>query len=621
MNAHFVNIKVDREERPDVDAVYMAAVQAMTGGGGWPMTLMLTPERQPFFAGTYFPARAGDRGNSVGFLDILKQASQAWQTDPAALIAQGAHLSQFLGKRAQSQPADGVPEAELADRVAGALVVSHDPVHGGFGGPPRFPSADTLQFLMRHDALATGHAGQDAALKTLDAIRRGGIHDHVGGGFHRYATDTDWRVPHFEKMLYTQAQLSVALLDGWQISGDPALADATRDTLDYVMRELKTPEGGFISATDADSLRPDGASEEGWFFTWTPDEIRAVAGANATVAIDWYGVTEDGNLDGRNVLHLPLSIDALAARQSMGPDEAQQAVTAARRALYHHRSDRPPPAADDKIILAWNGLAISALAKASFLLDQPAYGMAARNAARHALRKMTDGDNRLLRSVRNGHGAQHAQLDDHALLALGLIDLFEATGEGDWLSGAERVVETMDDQFLAEDGAWWRTPADGEVLLTRDKPIRDGAVPSGNSAAITAHLRLYQLNRDPLHLQRAEQAFKALGGTLEGSGAGSPLTLHALDFYHAKPKQIVLIPGEGLAEMRKVLQTTFAPFKVQIPVPAGQVVLTGQAVRLVGEKDAIDGKATAYVCRAGVCKQPTTNPDLFRTQLLARTGE
>jgi len=454
------------------------------------------------------------------------------------------------------------------------------------------------------------------ALHTLQAMAAGGLRDQIGGGFHRYSVDARWLVPHFEKMLYDQAQLTWAYLDAYQLTGDDQYAEVARDTLDYVAAEMIDAGGAFHSATDADSPTPQGHDEEGYFFTWTVPELREVLGDDTRAAIAWWAATESGNFEGRNILHTPSARAEVAASLQLDVETLDVTVQRSRRALYEARALRPPPIKDDKVIAAWNGLMISAFARAAFLLDSPRYGEVARGAARFCVTRMSTPEG-LSRTWRDGRSRHDGVLSDYAFLALGLLDLFEATGEVEWLQSAQQLTERMDARFGDPAGGWFRTAADSEALLTRDKPWYDGAEPSGNSAAVMVHLRLHALTGDDAHRVQAEKALALFGNPIVRSGASAPLMLQGLDLYLDDPKQVVLVSGEGIEALTAVLRDHFVPGKVQIPLTSEGASTTQRAVPLAADKVALDGKATAYVCRQGRCEQPATSPALFQAQLTA----
>ncbi|MDG2308775.1 MAG: thioredoxin domain-containing protein [Candidatus Binatia bacterium] len=621
MNANFIPIKVDREERPDVDQVYMAVVQMLTGGGGWPMTVVLTPDREPFFGGTYFPARKGDRGSRAGLLEILQALSTQYAGDPDAIAEQAKQITARL--RAQSQPRkpETVPGATPILMTQASMAKTYDPEWGGFGRPPKFPRTVGLELLMRHGRRTGDPVALSHALGTLDHMAAGGIRDHVGGGFHRYATDREWLTPHFEKMLYDNALLVVAYLDAYQITGEERFADVARETLDYMRREMTSSEGAFYSATDADSPTPEGHQEEGWFFTWTPAEIIELVGEKrAALVASRYGVTEAGNFEGRNILHGARPVEEVARDAGLSVEETEAELAAARASLYDARGDRPPPIRDDKVLAAWNGLAVSAFARGARVLEKAGYAEAAAAAAHVVLGRMTK-DGRLNRSYIDGKARHDAVLDDYAFFIAGLLDLYEASFDPRWLRAAIGLQGTLDSGFWDEgNGGYFMTSTDGEELLVRRKGIYDGARPSGNSVAASNLLRLYEFTTDEAYKSRAEKLFGAFALDLRTRPSRSPRLLSALDQYLDTPKEVILVlPGpddEGLAPFLSVLAHQYLPNSiVALTVEGEPATALANLIPLVAGKIARDGRVTAYVCENRVCALPTTDPDLFAKQL------
>jgi len=627
LNEHYVAIKVDREQRPDLDSVYMTAVQAMTGRGGWPMTMWLTASGEPFYGGTYFPARDGDRGATRGFLTVLAQVADAYRSDAAAVASHAADLAAKLrgaldaASRRKGPPvaAQDLPaySALVLDKAATASSARFDETNGGPRGAPKFPSALPLRALLRHDRLGDSEHSLEMVTRTLDGMASGGIRDHLGGGFHRYSTDSAWLVPHFEKMLYDNALLAMAFTEAWQVTGRPAFRQAAEDILAWMRREMTSPDGAFFSATDADSRAPDGSVAEGRFFTWTPAETAQVLGADAAKLFDAaYGVTAAGNLDGRNVLHRALASDRLAMDFAMSPAEVDRSLEKSRALLLASRDARPRPLRDDKIVTAWNGLMISAAARASLAFgDETARQMAAR--AADFLLRGRDARGALARSSVDGREQPEVFLDDYAFLEAGLLDLFEA---GDGNIRLEQAIAL--DAILEKDfedpaaGGFFLTPAGTRVALAREKPLVDGAEPSGNSVAILNLLRLAELTGEQRYRDRAERAF----GLLREAFADNPLSagdaLLALDFTGDTPKEIILVtmgPRATLAPLLRKLGSTFVPNRIVLTVAADAPA--GSLTPLAEDKPALAGLPTAYVCEGRVCDLPTRDPEVFSTQL------
>ncbi|MCC6215883.1 MAG: thioredoxin domain-containing protein [Polyangiaceae bacterium] len=619
INQHFIPVKVDREERPDVDALYMAAVHVLAGRGGWPMTVALTPERDPFFAGTYFPPRAGARGARKGLLGILQELAAQHAADPAGVVERARSVSRRVqAALAPARPA-AIPGPEALTALAGSLVRSLDPTWGGFGGAPKFPQPAQLELLLRVYRRTGDERARDAALLTLERMAAGGIHDQVGGGFHRYSVDARWRVPHFEKMLYDNAQLAIVYLEAYQVTGRTDLADVARRTLDYVAREMTSPEGAFYSATDADSPAPGGHEEEGRFFTWTPAELEEALGSAAGRRFGViHGVTAAGDLDGRSVLHRPRPLAEVARELASPVPELERQLVEARRVLLARRASRPPPARDEKILAAWTGLMISAFARGALALGDPALAGRAAAAARFVVTRMRSAEGRLLRVHVAGRAHGAAQLDDHAFLIQGLIDLFEATAELRWLDEALGLQRQLDEHHRdASGGGYFATGHDHEALLARVKPDYDGAEPSGNSVEVLNLLRLEELTGDAELRQGAERALAAFATPLT-RGSGAAKLASALDFYLDEPLEIFLVTpeGGGGGPLLDVVKQSYLPNRILLAVPGGAALATLAArVPALEGKRALGGVATAYVCRRGSCDLPATDPALFARQL------
>jgi uncharacterized protein YyaL (SSP411 family) len=606
INANFVAVKVDREERPDVDGIYMTAVQMMSGHGGWPMTVFALADQRPVFAGTYYPARDGDRGARMGFLSILRQIAQRYRESPGDFETHAMAVAKQLNT--PRRPGGKVPAQAELDAFSSDCQARFDSHWGGFGGGPKFPRPATLEALMRVWRRTRQPIDQHMVVSTLEKMRDGGIHDQVGGGFHRYSVDAFWLVPHFEKMLYDNAQLAIAYTEAAQAFARPDLFEVTRTTLDYLLREMHDPAGGFYSATDADSAAPDGSMEEGWFFTWTGDELVAALGdADATFAAQFFGATADGHLDGRSVLHMPRSWDDW--RREVGDVTARVGDIKAR--LYAARAKRPAPLRDDKIIAAWNGLAISALARAGFYGHAP-YLDAARAAAAFVLGAMVV-DGRLQRTYREGRARHPGVLDDYAFMTQGLLDLFEATGAQQWIDAAVALQKEQDRLFWDDEGgAYFLSGSDGERLIARDKPDYDGAEPSGNSVSALNLCRLAELADAPEMRGRAERVLSALAFNIEHGRESVPKLLCALDWVWAEPLQIVITGDAGPEReaMGHVLAATYMPNTVRV------LATPGLRLPLVNGRP-LDGAAAAYVCRGGACDLPVRTAEGLRA-ILAR---
>ena len=619
INDNYIAVKVDREERPDVDAIYMSAVQAITGRGGWPMTVWLTSDREPFYGGTYFPARDGDRGSPVGFLTMLKKIRESYD-EKRDLVAQSAgELARAV--RQMLTPAAGgrLPVDGVMDRAVSSSKTRFDAVHGGIAGAPKFPSSLPIRLLLRHHRRSGDADSLNMAVLTLEKMAAGGMNDQVGGGFHRYSTDAGWRIPHFEKMLYDNALLVPAYIEGWQATGNPRFRQVAINTLDYVSREMTSSDGAFYSATDADSLTPSGHREEGWFFTWTLEELNDALGADdARVAATVYGADARGNFEGRNILFLPRELDQLAGELGLSAMQLASNIDRMNAALYARRQQRPAPLRDDKILAAWNGLMISAFARAGFALDA-AYIDRAGRAADFILNRMRVAG-RLKRSFKDGAAAGNGFLDDHAFFIAALLDLFEATADLRWLDRALELDQTLADQFDdPENGGFFMTAGDHEALIAREKPVLDGALPSGNAVALMNLLRLNALTLEPSYLKRAKKGFSSFSTIMEANPSAFGEMLLALDdFLHPPHQVIVVTPADGdAASFTDRLRRAFLPGSLVMIVSESHAAQLARRSPLFREKTAAGGKATAYACQNGACQLPVTTADALMQQLTA----
>jgi uncharacterized protein YyaL (SSP411 family) len=626
LNANYIAIKVDREERPDLDAIYMSAVQSLTGRGGWPMTTWLTPDGEPFYGGTYFPARDGDRGSRKGFLTLLAELKHSYDAQPVQIAAQAKQIVERV-RRSMAPATRGELPTEAS--VVGAsewYKSSFDEVHGGRRQRPKFPSNLPIRLLFRAYR-RTGEAElRRMAELTLTKMAGGGMYDQVGGGFHRYSTDERWLVPHFEKMLYDNALLTSAYLEGYQVTGREDLAAVARDVLSYVAREMTAPGGAFYSATDADSLTPHGEMEEGWFFTWTPAEIELLLGAEDARRFQaYYGVTPRGNFEGRSILHVTRSSDEVARLLGLSVERLETSLATGREKLYAARAERPAPLRDDKILTSWNGLMISAMARGGFVLDEPDFVERARKAADFLLENSRR-DRRLLRSFMDGQARHNAYLDDYSFLIAGLLDLHEVSHEARWLAEAIALQETLDRHYQdSKNGGFFMTSDDHESLLAREKPAYDGAEPSGNSVALMNLVRLHELTTDDRYRLSAENLLEGFGSTLRRSPNALSEMLLGLDFWLDSPKEIVISTTHGTEQAEPfldVLRQTFLPNKVVVVVPqrGAESKAHAKLVPLTRGKVARKGNATAYVCERGVCDLPTTDVEVFSRQLERSPG-
>jgi uncharacterized protein YyaL (SSP411 family) len=628
LNQWFVPIKVDREERPDVDRVYMNAAFALTGGGGWPLSVFLTPEGKPFYAGTYFPPSS--HGGRPGFLELLRGIHEAWTERRPQVSASADELASAIERAVRVEPdSSSVALAEVRHLGYEHLESMYDARWGGFGSAPKFPQPSYFYFLFREWAASGNARARDMALGTLRHMARGGMHDQLGGGFHRYSTDAEWRVPHFEKMLYDQAQLARAYVEAFQITGDRAYADVARDVLDYVGRDLTSPEGGFYSAEDADSPDGEGRSEEGAFYVWTAAEVESVLGRERAKAfLAHYGITPEGNFEhGKNVLHATTELAETARKLGVPVDKLSADLAEDRRRLLAAREVRPRPHKDDKVLAAWNGLMISAYARAATALDSPADLEHARRAADFAWSKLWDESSRTLRRrYRDGEAAIAGELSDYAFLAQGELDLFEAGFDERHLERALTLTDRQIELFWDESqGGFFDTAAGSDPhLFARGKEAHDGAEPSGNSVAVANLARLARLaDRDDLE----EKARRTLD-LFASHASRSPLALTqmwgAAYLLDGRPVQIVVAGRPDAPDTRAMLavaRRTFAPGRVVLLADGGdgQRRLATRLPYLAGVK-AVDGRATAYMCENFTCGLPTTSAEELTRRLQQATA-
>ncbi|MGB0088895.1 MAG: thioredoxin domain-containing protein [Planifilum fulgidum] len=617
LNRDFVAVKVDREERPDVDHVYMTVCQAMTGQGGWPLTVIMTPEKKPFFAGTYFPKRS--RYGRMGLLEILERVADAWKRRRGDLLRAGDRVAEAIRDYMNSADRGELTEAVLEEAYQ-QLSAQFDERYGGFGQAPKFPRPHDFLFLLRHFK----RTGEERALKmvekTLEAMRRGGIYDHLGYGFARYSVDERWHTPHFEKMLYDNALLALAYLETYQVTGKAVYSRVAREIFTYVLRDMTAPEGGFYSAEDADS-----EGEEGKFYVWTPEEIREVLGEETgRLFCECYDVTEEGNFEGKNILHrIDISLSSVAARHGMSEEELERILEEARGKLFRARERRVRPHRDDKILTSWNALMIAALARGARVLGDEGYADAAEKAARFILRRMRREDGRLLARYRDGEAAILAFLDDYAFLAWGLMELYEATLRIDYLRQAADLTREMIDLFGdKEEGGFFFYGADGEELLTRPKEIYDGATPSGNSVAAYNLIRLARLLADPRLEEEAERQLRAFAGTIRQAPMAHTFFLTAVQFALGPTREIVVAGDPEQADTRNMLETVgrmFLPDAVWVCRPEGpEAAEVEKLIPYVREYWAQGGKAAAYVCENYACRAPVTDPEALREALERR---
>jgi uncharacterized protein YyaL (SSP411 family) len=616
LNAHFVPVKVDREERPDVDRLYMAAAQAMRVGGGWPLNVFLTPDLEPFFGGTYFPPES--RGRHIGMSELLPRVDEAWRERRDELVAGGARVIELLGSLDDPGDTPAPDAGSLARDALAALERGFDTAEGGFGGAPKFPSPGNLAFLLRaapDDPEARDRA-RAMAFRQLDAMRAGGIHDHLGGGFHRYTTDRAWLVPHFEKMLYDQALLADAYLDAVELGGDSAYAGVARGIFAYLRRDLTAPGGAFCSAEDADS-----EGEEGRFYVWTPAQLgEALGAADAKLAAHRWGVTPQGNFEhGTSILHDAHSLARTAAAFGLEPADAERRLESVRETLLAARARRPRPLLDDKVIASWNGLAIAAMARGARVLGDPSLAADAARAATFVWERLRDPASGVLwRRWRDGEAAAAGQLDDHAAMARGMLELYGTTFDPVWLERAALLARVMLERFWDDAlGAFRDSPAGDASVRVRMIDGHDGAEPAGNSLAVLVLLRLAALLGDPDWDVRARRALDYHARRMAGSAWAMPYLLVAVALA-ARPPRHIVIAGEPSPEREEMLAVVRGRFR-----PFDEVLVADEATRAALAKVApftaalrpIDDAPTAYVCVDRACRLPVTDPAALAAQL------
>jgi uncharacterized protein len=620
MNEHFVNIKVDREERPDIDNIYMTAVQAMTGGGGWPMTVFITPEGVPFYGGTYFPPEP--RHGMPAFTQVLSAIADAYANRRAELLASGKELLQHMRQASAARLADGQITTELLDDSYAGLREQFDPTYGGFGRAPKFPPTMTCEFLLRYAQRTGAQPAWDMLHKTLRAMAEGGMYDQLGGGFHRYSVDERWLVPHFEKMLYDNALLARVYVEMFQATSDPFYRRIAEETLDYMVREMRHPAGGFYSTQDADSLpTPDaGHKHEGAFFVWTPADVREVLGGDAMIFSQIFDITDRGNFEGKNILNVKRRPADVARVMGLPLERVEAIVERGRRLLFEARERRARPDLDNKVITAWNGMALRAFAQAANAFEREDYREVARQNASFIYTAMREDEGApLMRTWKEGKaGATPGFLEDYALLADGLLALYEATFEPTWLLEAKALADDMLADFWDDAiGGFYDTAASHEQLVVRPRDTGDNATPSGNSAAAEVLLRLALIFDDVTYRERAETVLGSLAPFLARYPSGFGRALAAAEFALSSPKEIALVGEPTAADMVALRQTIFRPFLPNKVVLLRRPDEQPPAIRspLLEERAQIGGRATAYVCENYACKLPVSDPAKLAEQL------
>lgn len=613
LNEVFVCIKVDREERPDLDHIYMTVCQMLTGSGGWPLTILMTAEKKPFFAGTYIPKTS--RLGRTGLMELVPRIRQIWQTRRSEIQESAEKILSAL-KSTEADSSGPVPGEEVLKKAFAELGGRYDREFGGFSGAPKFPTPHNLLFLLRYWKRFEDRSALAMVEKTLQIMRLGGVYDHVGYGFHRYATDREWLVPHFEKMLYDQALLALAFLDTYLVTGNGTYADTAQEIFAYVLRDMTSPEGGFYSAEDADS-----EGEEGKFYVWRLEEIRELLPKEeADIIIAVFNVRSEGNYHeeatmkrtGANILHLRSPLAELAPRFLMGEKELADVIRSARKRLLDARDRRVRPQRDDKILTDWNGLMIAALSRGAQVLGDAAYARAAEKAADFILRRLVSSGGRLLHRYRAGSADITAHLDDYAFAVWGLIELYQTVMEVRFLEEALRLNQQMLEHYWDDrQGGLFFTPDDGERLIVRKKEIYDGAVPSGNSIALLNLLRLSRMTGRGDLEDKAEGIFRAFSGHIAQMPSAYTQFLLAADFALGPAQEVVVAGRRGASDteaMLKALRSRFLPNQVLLFRPAYAVSTDIDRIsEVVRDRQSIGGKATAYVCRGSSCLAPTTD--------------
>ncbi|MFK5923333.1 MAG: thioredoxin domain-containing protein [Verrucomicrobiota bacterium] len=600
LNAGFICIKVDREERPDIDEVYMTVTQGMTGSGGWPMTIVMTPEKKPFFAGTYFPKE--NKGNRAGLMTILDQLTTAWKDRREDIDKSANQIASQLLTMTGGAPGEDLPPTIL-DTAFEQFEGRYDATNGGFSSAPKFPMSPNLMFLMRYAKHSHNPAAIDMVSKTLIEMRKGGVFDQVGLGFHRYSTDPVWLTPHFEKMLYDQALLTMAYLEGYQSTGNEAFAQTARDILTYVLRDMTSPEGGFYSAEDADS-----EGEEGTFYVWTLEEVKKILGEeDGTLFANTFNIKDSGNFQdeatgrstGTNIPHLTAAI----------PTDQADKIEKLRQKLFTAREKRIHPQKDDKILTDWNGLMIAALARAGQVLNDPSYTAAAKKAADYVLSTLSDKNGRLLKRSRLGKAGLTAHLEDYAFVVWGLLDLYEASFDTRYLSEAIRLNDLMVKHFKDDkSGGFFMTADDAEQLLVRSKKLYGGAIPSGNAVAVLNLTRLHRMTANDQYETEAHATIKAFSGEIGKAPSAFPVALIALDFLFGPSNEIVItgqLDRKDTQTMLAAVRKPFLPNKVLIFRPEKNPDPIAKLAPYTKTQASLGSKATAYVCTNFACQLPT----------------
>ncbi|MDP1675775.1 MAG: thioredoxin domain-containing protein [Bacteroidota bacterium] len=629
MNKYFVNIKVDREERPDVDKVYMTAVQTMTGQGGWPLSVFLTPDLKPFYGGTYFPPNDGY--NRPGFPSLLERINEVWQSDRDNVLNSGEELTKALQHRhfvdSKSTELDDI----ILKRTYHQIAAGYDPKFAGFGNGTKFPRPVIFNFLFRYHYRTKDQEALKMSLTTLMAMASGGMYDHLGGGFHRYSVDTQWRVPHFEKMLYDQAQLINSYLDAYQITKDEFFATVARETSDYVLRDMTSAEGGFFSAEDADSidLEKEGHKIEGAFYVWKKSELDTILTADESKIFCYhYGVEENGNAFSdphqefvdKNILFNPFTIEQTAVQFSLKTDKVRLSLSSSKKKLLEVRNKRPRPQRDDKVLTSWNGLMIGALARASRTLHEPAYLTAAIRAAEFIFTTIYNPEQKILfRRYRDGEVKYEAHLEDYMFLVYGLVDLYQSTFDLRWLQWAEELTgRTITLFWDSAEGGFYDTSGKDDSILVRMKEAYDGAEPTGNSIAVMNLLRLYELTNDQSLKDYAQKTLKHFCTLLVQSPQVMPQLMATLEYFLSPPEHLVIVfeQSSNAEFFLDSIAEEFTPNLNTIVMNDSQRVFFDSKLSFTKELRLIDGKPTAYLCKNYACELPTNSVDELKRKII-----
>jgi uncharacterized protein len=609
MNDAFVSIKVDREERPDIDGIYMSVCQMMTGGGGWPLTIIMTPDKKPFFSGTYFPKRK--KFNRIGMMELIPRIKEVWLNKREDINKSAEEITNAL-KRSSNQDQKTEITKEIFDRAFESYKQRYDSTFGGFGNAPKFPSPHNLMFLLRYYYRTNNESALEMVTQTLTRMRLGGIYDHIGFGFARYSTDREWLVPHFEKMLYDQAMICMAYTESYQITKNEFFKQTTQEILEYVSRDMTHPEGGFYSAEDADS-----EGEEGKFYLWTTEEIKEILKDDAELFFQLFNVADDDNyldeskgmMTGTNILHLKDTVENLQKSDSYSKIDLKDFIGRTCKLLFDEREKRIHPHKDDKILTDWNGLMISAFAKAAGVFDNEASKQAAKNSMKFVLTKLRKEDGKLIHRFRDGEAGLPAHIDDYAFIIQALLDLLELTFDPDYLETAIELTNTLTDHFLdKQNGGFFFTAEDGEELITRQKDIYDGTYPSGNSVMLSNLLRLGRLTSDNSYESAAEKMIDFFSGQVNNYPSIFSQFLTGMDFLLNKTFEIIIAGAEESKEVKeaiKKIRSIFLPNKIFLYNSDDDIL--SELIPYLSVNKSLNNKMTIYVCENYVCNLPVSS--------------